>query len=109
MSSKKCESCGQIIENPSHRQRFCAECIKRRKLESSRRHYKTHREYYAAQSQKRAHRLKQIRVEELHKMELKSNGTPQYTIEQVNQKAMDSGISYGRCSYLLSTGKISME
>ena len=110
MKQKICELCGTVIENAVPRQRFCTECARERKNQSSRKHYITHKEYYSAQSKKQAQRLKQERLAERQRreQELKLD-LSYYTIDQVSRKAMELGISYGRCSYLLSIGKVYME
>lgn len=54
-------------------------------------------------------RRKQSRLEELLAGEPRPFKPPKYTIEQVNNRAIALGISYGWCSYLLSVGKVCME
>lgn len=109
MTGKKCEVCGREIENPTNRQRFCKECAKKRQAEAFHRYYLANREYYAERSKEQSARRKQSRLEELLAGEPRPFKPPKYTIEQVNNRAIALGISYGWCSYPLSVGKVCME
>lgn len=72
-------------------------------------YYLANREYYAERSKEQFTRRKQSRLEELLAGEPRPFKPPKYTIEQVNNRAIALGISYGWCSYLLSVGKVCME
>lgn len=97
MTGKKCEVCGREIENPTNRQRFCKECAKKRQAEAFHRYYLANREYYAERSKEQSTRRKQSRLEELLAGEPRPFKPPKYTIEQVNNRAIALGISYGWC------------
>lgn len=85
------------------------ECAKKRQAEAFHRYYLANREYYAERSKEQSTRRKQSRLEELLAGEPRPFKPPKYTIEQVNNRAIALGISYGWCSYLLSVGKVCME
>ena len=109
MSTPKCEMCGRDIPNAKNRQKFCPDCVKKRRAAQSHRYYLANREYYAERSKEQSTRRKQSRLEELLAGEPRPFKPPKYTIEQVNNRAIALGISYGWCSYLLSVGKVCME
>lgn len=100
-TSGSCLSLKQIIEYAgwSH----CSSFTERKEL------YLANREYYAERSKEQSTRRKQSRLEELLAGEPRPFKPPKYTIEQVNNRAIALGISYGWCSYLLSVGKVCME
>lgn len=109
MSEKNCQVCGVKIVDLSGHQKFCEKCAKKRQVEASHRYYMEHREAYSKRSKEQSLRRKQKRQEQHLMDESNPCRPPHYSLEQVNRKAIALGISYGRCSYLLSSGKISIE
>ena len=110
MSTKKCEMCGLLIENAKNRQRYCPACSKKRQAQQFHEYYLKNREYYLERSLAQSERRKQQQIEKIRQEELlwARHIEPKYSIKQVVIKAEELCISYGKCSFLLSIGKITI-
>lgn len=101
---KHCESCGILIENAKNRQRFCPSCAKKRQQFAWKVYYQGHKEEYAEWQRKRI----EMRRKPEPPKEPAPRTPPKYTIAQVDAKAKELGISYGKCNLLLEQGKITI-
>lgn len=99
-----CESCGKVILNAQNRQRFCSDCAKKRQKAASLKYYENNRD----EINKRLRLRTQMRRMSEPEPTPPSRTPPKYTISQVDAKAKELGISYGKCNLLLEQGKITM-
>lgn len=99
-----CESCGKVILNARNRQRFCSDCTKKRQKAASLKYYENNRDEINERLRLRT---------QMHRMPDPEpvpppRTPPKYTIAQVDAKAKELGISYGKCNLLLEQGKITI-
>ena len=99
-----CESCGKVILNARNRQRFCSDCAKKRQKAASLKYYENNR--YEINQRLRL-RTQMRRMSEPEPAP-PPRTPPKYTISQVDAKAKELGISYGKCNLLLEQSKITI-
>lgn len=98
-----CESCGKVILNAPNRQRFCSDCAKKRQKAASLKYYEHNRDEI---NERLRLRTQMRRIPDPEPAPPRT--PPKYTISQVDAKAKELGISYGKCNLLLEQGKITM-
>lgn len=86
-----CKRCGVMIQKKCGSQKYCRNCAQVVDAAQRRRR----RDEYNA-------RIKAAKA-------IKNLAKPTYSVAQVTKRADALGISYGKCSQLLSEGKITME
>lgn len=98
-----CESCGKVILNARNRQRLCSDCAKKRQKAASLKYYENNRDEI---NERLRLRTQMRRMPEPEPTPPRT--PPKYTISQVDAKAKELGISYGKCSLLLEQGKVTI-